>query len=263
VPAVKQSVPVNNQAPAVARARRQREPQWDQVRAESLSAQIVSQVRSALFQRELRPGDFLGTEASLAERFGVSRMASRDALRSLAASGIVTVKQGAKGGAWISQGAVDHLGDALAIQMTLLNVTTGDVMELQTGMEAVAAELAAERATDEEIAALKTHLAALVAASDSPKKYASLAFDLHEHVVLMAANEALLAQFRGVRQLMEPVIVANSTAHYVKSSLPAHRKLVTLIAQRDSLGAWNHAHERMREARKNQRNHATPANKAG
>ena len=41
-------------------------------RSATMSTQIVAQVREALFARELRPGDFLGTEKDLAERFGVS-----------------------------------------------------------------------------------------------------------------------------------------------------------------------------------------------
>ena len=64
------------------------------VRPGSLSGRIAGEIREALFSGKIRSGDFLGTEASLAQEFGVSRMASRDALRSLAATGIVEVRQG-------------------------------------------------------------------------------------------------------------------------------------------------------------------------
>src|SRR6516165_1406754 len=50
-------------------------------RTATMSTQIVAQVREALFAKELRPGDFFGTEKDLAERFGVSRIVARDALR--------------------------------------------------------------------------------------------------------------------------------------------------------------------------------------
>src|SRR5439155_16167995 len=50
-------------------------------RSVTMSTQIVAQVREALFAKELRPGDFLGTEKDLAERFAVSRIVARDALR--------------------------------------------------------------------------------------------------------------------------------------------------------------------------------------
>jgi GntR family transcriptional regulator, transcriptional repressor for pyruvate dehydrogenase complex len=229
--------------------RRAPQNEWDQIKAESLSAKIVNQVRASLFDRELKPGDFLGTETSLAEQFGVSRMASRDALRSLAASGIVTVKQGAKGGAWISSGAIDHLSDSLAIQMTLLGVSMKDVLELQSGIEAIASELAAERATEDDIVILRKMLDAVVKAADQPRTYARLAFDLHEQVVRTARNDAMLAQFRGIRRLLEPINVGRSTKETVKASLPAHKVLVELIAANDGPGAWTHAHDRMRAVR--------------
>jgi GntR family transcriptional regulator, transcriptional repressor for pyruvate dehydrogenase complex len=228
-------------------------PRWEQIRTESLSEKIISQVRTSLFERQLRPGDFLGTETSLAEQFGVSRMASRDALRSLAAAGIVSIRQGAKGGAWISKGAIDRLGDALAIQLTLLGVSSVDVMELQTGLEAIACELAAERATDEDVKRLKDLLHVLDAAAGAPKQYASLAFDMHEEVMRIARNDALLAQFRGIRWIMEPVLISRATPSYVKESQEGHRTLVALIAARDAEGAWSHAHHRMQVWRSKQR----------
>ena len=58
-------------------------------RSSSLSAQVVAEVRDALFAKRLRPGDFLGTEKDLAARFSASRIVARDALRTLEALGIV------------------------------------------------------------------------------------------------------------------------------------------------------------------------------
>src|ERR1700743_3771735 len=78
----------------------------------SLSGHIIAQIRTALFAEKLRPGDFLGSEASIAASFGVSRMAARDALRSLEALGIVTIRQGARGGVWVAQGDLDRMANA-------------------------------------------------------------------------------------------------------------------------------------------------------
>ena len=69
----------------------------------SLSGQIVSNVRDALFAKKLKPGDFLGTEKDLAARFGVSRIVARDALRTLQALGIAEIKMGKGGGARVAR----------------------------------------------------------------------------------------------------------------------------------------------------------------
>ena len=52
-------------------------------RSASLSSQIVADVRDALFAKKLTPGDSIGTENEIAQRYGVSRIVARDALRTL------------------------------------------------------------------------------------------------------------------------------------------------------------------------------------
>ena len=86
-------------------------------RSSSLSAQVVAQVREALFAKRLRPGDFLGTEKDLAARFGASRIVARDALRTLEALGIVEIRMGKGGGARIAHGNPRLFAEALAVQL--------------------------------------------------------------------------------------------------------------------------------------------------
>ncbi len=56
-------------------------------RSDSLSSQIIADVRQAVLERRLKAGDILGTEKDLAERYGVSRMAARDALQVVTGAG--------------------------------------------------------------------------------------------------------------------------------------------------------------------------------
>src|SRR5712691_3579011 len=128
-------------------------------RGPTLSARIITQVREALFAREMRPGDFLGTEKDLAERFGVSRIVARDALRTLEALGIVEIKVGAGGGARIAQGNPRLFAEALAVQLDLTGVTAGEILDAQRAIECLAAELAAENATAEDHAKLRRLIA--------------------------------------------------------------------------------------------------------
>ena len=116
-------------------------------RTATMSTQIVAQVRDALFAKELRPGDFLGTEKDLAERFGVSRIVARDALRTLEAQGVVEIKVGAGGGARIAQGNARVFAEALAVQLDLAGVSVGEIMDAQRAIESLTAELAAINGT--------------------------------------------------------------------------------------------------------------------
>ena len=88
-------------------------------RTATMSTQIVAQVRDALFAKELRSGDFLGTEKDLAERFGVSRIVARDALRTLEAQGVVEIKVGSGGGARIASSDANSLWASRTRRATL------------------------------------------------------------------------------------------------------------------------------------------------
>src|SRR3954463_7197806 len=121
----------------------------------SLSSQIVAQVRDALFAKKLKPGDFLGTEKDLAARFSVSRIVARDALRTLQALGIAEIRMGKGGGARVARGNPRLFAEALAVQLDLTGVSPSGIMGAQRAIESLAAELAAENATDADIARLK------------------------------------------------------------------------------------------------------------
>src|SRR5947208_9465887 len=124
-------------------------------RSSSLSAQVVAEVRDALLAKRLRPGDFLCTEKDLAARFNASRIVARDALRTLEALGIVEIRMGKGGGARIARGNPRLFAEALAVQLDLTGVGPSEIMDAQRAIECLAAELAAENATDADIARLR------------------------------------------------------------------------------------------------------------
>src|SRR5215813_5466643 len=121
----------------------------------SLSGQIVGQVRDALLDKKLKPGDFIGTEKDLAARFGVSRIVARDALRTLQALGIAEIKMGKGGGARVAHGNPRLFAEALAVQLDLTGVSAAEIMDAQRAIECMGAELAAESATASDIATLR------------------------------------------------------------------------------------------------------------
>src|SRR3954453_3792311 len=79
-----------------------------------ISELIVDQVRQLIRQQQLNPGDRLPAERDLCERFGVSRVTVREALRVLEANGLVEIRVGARGGAFVTTPSSERLGARLA-----------------------------------------------------------------------------------------------------------------------------------------------------
>src|ERR1700753_2073777 len=78
-----------------------------------ISEIIVDQIRLLMRQGQLKPGDRLPPERDLCERCGVSRVTVREALRMLESSGLVEIRVGARGGAFVTAPSSDRVGEGL------------------------------------------------------------------------------------------------------------------------------------------------------
>ena len=224
---------------------------WEPVQADTLSWRIISQVRKALFAGQIKPGDFLGTEASIAQQFGVSRMAARDALRSLAAVGIVTIRKGAKGGAVIAHGNAEHFADALAVQLKLIGVSETEMLDAQIGIEAMASELAAQRATPEDLTRMRGLLEELKRLLDDPVGFTDLSMRFHLAVVEASHNRALVAQFKALRHVLLPAYTRHTTREIAERAVAAHAILLAHIEAGQADAAREQMVKRLRLIRAN------------
>jgi len=206
-------------------------------RSATLSTQIVAGVREALFAKELRPGDFLGTEKDLAERFGVSRIVARDALRTLEAQGIVDIKVGAGGGARIAQGNARLFAEALAVQLDLTGVSVAEIMEAQRAIECLAAELAAVNSTADDHARLRELIADAEHKSDDVAAFTRLGREFHLAVAEASHNRVLVVQLISLQHVSWPAQNPTLTPKVARRILDAHKELASLIEMRDPAGA--------------------------
>src|SRR6266511_4341798 len=116
------------------------------VRQARASGAIVLQIERAIVDGALHPGDRLESERELAEQFSVSRITVRDALRVLEARGLIRVKVGATGGAFVAETNFDHVVGSISTMIALRKMTLSELAEARTVVETATAELAAERA---------------------------------------------------------------------------------------------------------------------
>ncbi|MGH6989133.1 MAG: FadR/GntR family transcriptional regulator [Stellaceae bacterium] len=206
-------------------------------RAATLSAQIVAEVREALNEKRLKPGDFLGAEKAIAKRLGVSRIVARDALRTLEALGVVEIKVGSGGGARVARGNPRLFADALAVQLDLAGVTVKEIMDAQRAVECLAAELAAENASDADQARLRRVLEEGEIVIGDHDAYTRTCNKFHLAVAEASHNRVLLVQLMSLQHISWPkhnVTLTRAVALHIQA---AHRELVDLIEARDAAAA--------------------------
>jgi GntR family transcriptional repressor for pyruvate dehydrogenase complex len=206
-------------------------------RSSSLSAQMVAEVRDQLFAKQLKPGDFLGTEKDLAARFGCSRIVARDALRTLEALGIVEIRMGKGGGARIAPGNPRLFAEALAVQLDLTGVGVAEIMDAQRAIETLAAELAAEHATADDIATLRRLLREAEAALPDLDAFTQASRDFHLAVAEASHNRVLVVQLVSLEHVSWPRRNVTATPKLAAHILAIHGKLADLIELRDAAAA--------------------------
>jgi len=123
-----------------------------------LSDQVLTQIQERIASGELRSGDKLPPERELAESFGVSRGAVREALRSLERTGLVSLQAGAHGGAFIGQGDPGLIGDSFRNLYQLGSVSLDALTEARLWLETTITRIACARATDKDLAALTANV---------------------------------------------------------------------------------------------------------
>ncbi|MFL6800109.1 MAG: FadR/GntR family transcriptional regulator [Xanthobacteraceae bacterium] len=215
-------------------------------RTGTLSTGIVTEVRDALFAKKLRPGDFLGTEKDLADRFGVSRIVARDALRTLEAQGIVDIKVGAGGGARIARGNARLFAEALAVQLDLAGVTAAEIMDAQRAIECLAAELAAHNSTAQDHARLRALNADAQQRIEDVAVFTRLGREFHLAVAEASHNRVLVVQLISLQHVSWPAQNPTLTPKVARRILDAHVELASLIEMRDAAAARRYMEEHVK-----------------
>ncbi|HEX4113647.1 MAG TPA: FCD domain-containing protein [Stellaceae bacterium] len=218
----------------------------------TLSWRIIRQIRAMLFAGELKTGERLGGEIELARRYGVSRMAIRDALRSLEAAGIVEIRVGAKGGTYIAGGNIERFADALAIQLKLIGVTVAEIFDAQIAIEVTSTELAALRADESDLRGLRDILRGQREHRQSKTQFTDLSLRFHESVVAASHNRALIAQFKALRFVLEPLYARWLNDDVAARVIASNTALLARIEARDAEGARALMHRRLQIIRARQ-----------
>jgi GntR family transcriptional regulator, transcriptional repressor for pyruvate dehydrogenase complex len=204
---------------------------------------LVAQIRDGILEGTIKPGDFLGSERDISENYNVSRNTAREALRSLAALGAVEISLGVKGGATIASGDAEAIGETLAIQHCLSGVPEDEVLEVQSVLEGLAAERAAEQATPQDIEILEQLIKEAETLVSNPTAFSDSSLAFHMAIAEAAHSQALMMQLRSIRYFIWPPNNTTPNPKVADNVIKSHRKLLELIRNKDAAGA----HEFMRD----------------
>jgi GntR family transcriptional repressor for pyruvate dehydrogenase complex len=196
-----------------------------------ISQAIVDQVRTLIRTGELGIGARLPSERELCERFGVSRVTVREALRVLEAGGLIEIRVGSRGGAFVTAPTTRRIGEGITDLLSLSALSATEVTEAREVFELGVVPLVCARATEAELDELVELCDEAERARTAGTYTVTMSFDFHLQVATAAHNPALVMLMRALR---EPVLMSLREAqHEGRQGVAEHRTFVEAVRARD------------------------------
>jgi len=167
-------------------------PTYRVVKSSRLYEQIVQQVEESILKGQLKPGDQLPAERDLAQRFGVSRTAVREAVKTLREKGLVEAYSGR--GTFVTNGTSNAIRQSLDL-MIRINQQEGsaNLAELRMVLEPEIAGLAASRIEDQLLSTMREAVALMDRNLHDPDAYVEADLDFHLALAEAVGNPLILS----------------------------------------------------------------------
>lgn len=198
----------------------------------SAAAEASRLIREMILSGALRPGDRLPAERELSEALGVSRPTIRESIRSLVAMNILESRHGS--GTYVASLDTEELLEPLQFVIALAGRALDELFEARLLLEPSLAALAAERATEEEIAALRACAREGAEHRDDHERLLALDLRLHRRIADAARNRLLLTFFNSLTGLgVESRAVTVELPGVAEHTGEDHARIVDAIAAHD------------------------------
>ena len=206
------------------------------VRSSRLYEQIVQQVEESIQKGQLKPGDQLPPERELAEQFGVSRTAVREAVKALREKGLVEAYPGR--GTFITDGTSYTIRQSLDRMMRSGNEGFAFLAEVRQILEPEIAALATTRADDEALEAMRKQVEIMDTAKEDPEAFIEADLDFHLALAEAAANPIILSLIDSIVGLLrEQRMGIFQVEGGPERGQYHHKKILQAVEHRDAAGA--------------------------
>jgi GntR family transcriptional repressor for pyruvate dehydrogenase complex len=219
------------------------------VQTSRLYQQIVQQIEESIDKGELKEGDQLPAERDLAQQFGVSRTAVREAVKTLREKGLVEAYAGR--GTFITNGSTNSIRNTLD-RMIRNGPLEGTVhlAEMREILEPEIAFLAAKRADQETISAMQESISVMDAARMDPEAFIEGDLDFHLALAEAAGNPLILSLIDSIVGLLrEQRMRTYYTEGGPERGQYHHKRILEAIEHRDPQGARDAMRAHLRQVR--------------
>lgn len=206
------------------------------IRSKKLTNTIIHQIRSAILEGKISPGEKLPSEKELTEQFQASKQTIRESLRVLEHMGMLDIRKGSGGGAFVVEVEIEFAKRSLANYLYTRDLSIEHLTEVRKTIEPQAARQAALTIRDSDLKRLEEiqSLTGTYLSAEKSRKFSAEAQDFHRVISESTGNplvilltdfiESMLKDFKDALKLDEK---------FCRSVHKAHDKIFQAIQNRD------------------------------
>ncbi|HEY3713301.1 MAG TPA: FCD domain-containing protein [Jatrophihabitantaceae bacterium] len=200
---------------------------------------LVHELRERILSGEFAEGTALPPERELVVQTRMSRTTVREALRILEVQGLVRIRAGRAGGAFVQRPGNESVASSLSLLIRGRQIRLAAVLETREAIEPVCAQLAAQHRTDDDVAALKAANGPIADPDSSLVDFLQANVDWHVAVATATHNE-LIAAF--MTALSRAIYTSTENEGFVDAEVRrvtarAHNSITQAIEKGDAAAA--------------------------
>jgi GntR family transcriptional repressor for pyruvate dehydrogenase complex len=206
------------------------------VRPDRISQTIVDQIKEAIFQKKIRTGDKLPSERQMMEQFETSRVTVREALKNLENSGILEIKRGTQGGAFVRDPDVKFVSSFLQDMFSMGNIKVFDLTEARMAVEPFSVKIATERIKEDSLEAIKQNIGETreCLKSHHAADARLLTLEYHRLIAQASGNPVIYFMVDSIMDIMENnVSTIGIPAETIENTLYYHEGIYEAVMKRD------------------------------
>ena len=200
-----------------------------------LQESIVAQLKGLIHSKKLAVDDKLPSERELANLFAVSRVVVRESIQSLEQAGLIEIRTGPAGGAFVVRNLYKPLFHTAADMFHGGELTLQYFYEARKAVECAIVRLAIEKVTPEGLAKLTEINELLLAEIDDRAKLRKNNSTFHLAIGEIAGNPLMSLMLQSILELLDVVLPKPvQSEEYIRNTYERHRAIIEAMAHKDA-----------------------------
>jgi GntR family transcriptional regulator, transcriptional repressor for pyruvate dehydrogenase complex len=205
-------------------------------RAKRAFEDVVDQIQSAILTGQLKDGERLPSERALTEKFQAGRLTIREALRTLETKGLVKIRKGSSGGAFVAVGNRENVASIIVDNLTVGGLTHDNLNEARLALECAVVRSAIKRADPSSMALIEEDVneSRIISDQDTPSMILSKMIRFHLLLADASHNPLFIVFIRALMEWAKRKLSNYSpTADHIRYSYRAHKGIFEAVRDKN------------------------------